>query len=583
MNILLVSISPVSCYMFHRKYLGLGYIHAYALADEKLEKLIRIEHDCHDIVAHDPAGLAGKIVASTPDLVGFSCYIWNTPYILQTARCVKELNPEVRILLGGPEVDFEHLRILQENPAVDFISVGEGEKNFRELLHALLEDSSPADVTGVASRVNGAPRLGRRREREKNPDIFPSPYLTGVIEVNDEDRGAFFQTTRGCPFKCGYCAWGREQPYSEFSMERVTAEIEYFKRTPTDAIFCVDSTFNLNNKRAIEILETMTDLGLRSALWFEALPRLLDEPFMEALSKLRLSYMGLGIQTVNLEAMEHINRVWDPLNTGALLDGLARFENCLQGYELIMGLPGDDLEKFKETLDWAYRRTPAVIHVFPLDVLPETPLGRRKEELAIEDLGPDGFHEIVSNYSFSAEQALVGKAMRMWNRVMQQVFFRLTRATGRAAGDLLEQWSWHAYRAGLNDQLAEYHLPGVEWAYMERVVEEFRSFCSKIVPDIALQISEFLRYYHARRKATEGRTNFLLTVDIHGITTDRRLNRIVGKETPRPEDARRLDFAFDMEKLWPMTSLDELKAIAREPHTYQFFTDENGLAVAAEL
>ncbi|MHC4943075.1 MAG: B12-binding domain-containing radical SAM protein [Planctomycetota bacterium] len=591
MKISLVSISPSTPYCFHSKYLGLGYIHAYALADSNLRKRVEVEHKSFDITEAPPERMAGKILDTTCDLVGFSCFVWNTPFILKTAFYLKRLNPRVKIILGGPEVESVPMKVLGDNSSIDFICTGPGEKTFRGLLHALLDSTPVGDVRGLAYREGDALNITLPRCEQQELDEFPSPYLTGAIEVDEGDRGAFFQTSRGCPFRCGYCAWSRDHAYAEFSLKRVFAEINYFKETGAEALYSVDANFNLNTERAISILDAMSDIGLEAGLWFEAHPKLLTEPFVEALAQLPRSFMGLGIQTTNQEAMRHIDRVWDPEKTGALLDHLARYENCHQGYEIIVGLPGDNLATFKDTISWVYHRKPAWIFSFSLEVFPGTPIASKKEAFNIRDSGPDQFYEIVSNYSFSAEEVQVGKAMSRWNSVMMQVIFRLTRATNLPAGDLLEQWSWHAYHAGLHGRLPEYVFHKVDWEFVEKVARAFQSFCSRILaeeglPDISLPMKEMLRYTHARRSATEESAFFIDALDVHGISVDTRYNRILDKEAmagkPLPEKAFECTFAFDMQALWPLTEIERIAAIPQEAHTYLFITDEKGLALAIE-
>jgi hypothetical protein len=97
----------------------------------------------------------------------------------------------------------------------------------------------------------------------------------------------------------------------------------------------------------------------------------------------------------------------------------------LVSLELIMGLPGDNLKTFKETLDWSYARQPHHIFALPLQILSRTPLEHQVEEFKIEHSGPVGGEEILSNYSFGREEVMVGKAIVNWHRLLQPIVFRL--------------------------------------------------------------------------------------------------------------------------------------------------------------
>jgi radical SAM superfamily enzyme YgiQ (UPF0313 family) len=592
MNILLVSVSFISPHTFHRKFLGLAYLHAHALADEALRGRVGITHRFFDLASSSPSDIAEAILDASPDLVGFGCFVWNTPHVLETAALLKAKNPSIRIVLGGPEVDHDYLAVLKKNPAVDFVSVGEGEDNFRELLHALLEGQSPGAVPGMACRGPEGPALLHRRSPAKDLDRFESPFLTGVIEVDARTGGAFFQTSRGCPFRCAYCAWGRRRPYGEFSLDRVKAELELFQAQGARSLFCADSIFNLNNKRAVKILNAAVDCGLEAALWLETYPDLLDESFVNAVGKCATSYLGLGIQTTHPPAMESINRKWEPAKTEAVLNRLALNDNCLAGFEVIMGLPGDNLQSFKDTLSWVYRKRANTVYAFTLQVVPNTPLFEEKERFGIEVEGPGGFHQILSNNTFSAEEIRVGKTMRNWNRIMQQVFYRLVHATGLAGGELIHQWTLFADKAGLEERAGEFQKHRTERTLLARLVDVFEAFCARVLsdadlPDLSSRLRELLRYYLARRWATREAAGFFEALDVHGITTDSKYNRIVTQDSLgskiRPEGGFEERFEFDMGSLWRHTSLESLMGVPPEPHTYYFFTSEWGSAVAMEI
>jgi hypothetical protein len=302
--------------------------------------------------------------------------------------------------------------------------------------------------------------------------------------------------------------------------------------------------------------------------------------------------MGLGIQTTHRETMKIINREWDPDQVSAVLDKVNRHDHCLYGIEIIMGLPGDDLETFKKSVTWAYARRPISIFAFIFQVLPGSPLEREQDRYGIRDGGIEGLHQIESNNTFPAEQIQVGKAMRFWNRIMQQAFYRLVKVTGLPGGDLLEKWTLHARDAGLEEHLPTMQMNRFDRDLLARLAREFGSFCKDVLsagglPDVSKRLQEFLRYCFVRRSVAEPTATFFHVMDVYGITIREEDNRIDKMEAlgerKLPEDAPRETFTFDMRELWPLTTAEAMSSLAEEPHTYVFMTLEDGGALAVEV
>jgi hypothetical protein len=438
----------------------------------------------------------------------------------------------------------------------------------------------------------GKPRLDRVRSPAKNLDEYPSPYLSGVMEIDEVIRGAYVQTSRGCPFNCAYCDYGRSRPFGEFSLDRVGAEIDFFKREGAEKLLFVDSTFNLNNERGIQILDYTVACSLQAALWIEAHPNLLDRRFMEAVGRTHCIYLGLGIQTTNPVAMKNINRIWDPEKIGALLDDLAVNKSCMLCLEIIMGLPGDDLQAFRDSLTWIYEREVTRTQALVLQVLPQTQLHREAERFGIVEGGPLAGHHIVSTSTFPANQIQVGKTMTDWNRQMQPVFYRLVRLTGRPAGYLIERWTWTAYEEGIYDIITELHSNQINMEFLDWMALLFGEYAKEVfldagLPDVSDPLKEFMRYYYMRRSVTSESIDFIDAMDVNCITLDPKHNVILKKEMrnslPHPLDGRAAAFTYDMARVWPLISIEDFLGLEPGTFTYLFFSDERGAAVAMEL
>ena len=165
------------------------------------------KHDVHQVLYY--------LSKEKPNIVGFSCYCWNMDKVLDLSRLLKQLYPEIKIILGGPEVGPVAHKYIMENPAVDIIVRGEGEVTFQELLRSYLGvDGSLASVKGITYREND--RIVSTEERPLLDDLgdIPSPYLAGILTPRDEVT--YLETFRGCPYRCAFCFEGKNFPRLRF-------------------------------------------------------------------------------------------------------------------------------------------------------------------------------------------------------------------------------------------------------------------------------------------------------------------------------------------------------------------------------
>ncbi|MEW6745246.1 MAG: radical SAM protein [Planctomycetota bacterium] len=593
MKVLLISATYPTFITFQRKFLGLAYIHAYALEDPKISDQCTLKHQFYEAMHTPPEALAEQIAAERPDVAAFACYVWNTKEILRIALRLRELLPHVKIVLGGPEVSYHYVRILERNPQIDVIVVGEGEQTFRELLLAFLAEKPLGAVRGLAYGHGPGLKVTPPREYLKELDIIPSPYLAGVLEVDDLVGGAYFQTTRGCPFTCTYCDYGRNQPYYEFSLERVKREFEHFREAGARAYFCTDATFNYKRKRANEILRLAIEADLKAMLWIELFPSLIDDSLIELLRQSYRVFCGVGVQTTNPVTMRNIHRIWSPDRITGRLDTIASLKNCYLGLELIMGLPGDDLQTFKECLNWAYARNPHQVFALNLQILPRTPLELQVKEFDIKYMDDDGGHEIISNSTFSELEVAIGKAITNWHRLFQAVFYRLGHILDKKPADLIEKWAYKAYYAGLYDRVWEYHHNNIAPEVFEPLQSCFLEFITAELAergweDLAKPLADYFRYIYVRRAKTREGAFIMDILDLNCIATEDRQHRVasaLGGELPSPSGTAltripRLQsevlfetYCVDMRKFWSKLEVDAMRAVPREPAVFAIYTE----------
>ncbi len=302
----------------------------------------------------DTQYFAQKIINKNPDVVAFSCYIWNITKTLETAQYIKK-HCDAKIVLGGPEVAYRPQDVLKKYNFIDFVLSGEGEWTFPDFLDNL--EGELSSVAGLTYRQNGQIFNIPEKEYSTTP---PSPYSEEFFEKLD-GRIAYIETARGCPYRCAFCLSGRCSPLRFFDSERVKEDILKLAKSGTQTIKFVDRTFNANEKRANEILLFIKenygkDIPENVCFHFEIAGDILKKSTLEILASMPYGAVQLeiGMQSFNEEVLKTINR---KTNTKKLIENIKKlisFNNMHIHIDLIAGLTGEDLESFKNSFNIGY-------------------------------------------------------------------------------------------------------------------------------------------------------------------------------------------------------------------------------------
>lgn len=302
----------------------------------------------------DTEEFAQNIISQKPDVVAFSCYIWNVTKTLEIARIVKQ-NTTAKIVLGGPEVAYRAKNVLENYSFVDFVLAGEGEWTFPDFLDNINGDLSA--VCGLTYRQNNDIITIPEKEYTDTP---PSPFSDKFFE-NLNGRIAYIETARGCPYRCAFCLSGRCSPLRFFNLEQVKADIIKLANSGTQTVKFVDRTFNANPERANEILTFIKEsygkeIPQSVCFHFEIAGDILRPDTLEILSKMPCGAVQLeiGMQSFNREVLKTINR---KTNTEKLIKNIKKlvsFGNMHIHIDLIAGLTGEDLESFKNSFNTGY-------------------------------------------------------------------------------------------------------------------------------------------------------------------------------------------------------------------------------------
>ncbi len=302
----------------------------------------------------DVTAFAEKIIAQKPQVLSFSCYIWNITKTLEVCEIVKKNHP-CTIVLGGPEVAYRPQNVLENYPFVDFVLAGEGEWSFPQFLDNFQVDLH--SISGLSYRENGAVITNTEAEYVDTP---PSPYSEDFFESLN-GRISYIETSRGCPYRCAFCLSGRCSGLRFFELEQVKADILKLANSGTQTVKFVDRTFNANSKRANEILCFIKEnygnaIPNGVCFHFEIAGDILTDTTLEILSQMPTGAVQLeiGMQSFNHETLTAINRKTNILKLINNIEKLVSFGNMHIHIDLIAGLSLENLESFKNSFNIGY-------------------------------------------------------------------------------------------------------------------------------------------------------------------------------------------------------------------------------------
>ena len=339
------------------------------------------EHVLND----DPVKCAQMCASRKPWAVGLSMYIWNHEWFLKFASELRKILPETIVFAGGPEV----VSFNEVPSCLDFITLGEGEINVIESLKKSIEGTMEKG-TAVPCSV---PDL------DNVPSVFLSGQADGILKGCDS---VLWEMTRGCPYKCAFCYESRgNRTVRDFSMDRISAELDYLIKSDVQNVFVLDPTFNLNRERAKEILRMLIDRSPSYIHYtFEVRAELLDEETADLFAVLNCS-LQIGLQSSDEKVLEKIGRPFDRKQFTQKVNLLAS-RGVSFGLDIIIGLPSDNLKSFRNTVNYAVSLQPSNIDCFVLSVLPATSLSQMAEECGLKTDGTV-FNNVISTPSFPEE------------------------------------------------------------------------------------------------------------------------------------------------------------------------------------
>lgn len=322
-------------------------------------------------INHQMEQILQDIYKRKPDVIGFSCYIWNISYVKVILADIKKVLPDVKIWAGGPEVSYHGEAFLKEEPAVDLVMMGEGEITFAHFLKALLEGEDLKQVPGLMVRNADGTFTDTGFRQVMDMSQIPFPYA--FMDMKElEHRIIYYESSRGCPFSCAYCLSSIDRKLRFRSLDLVLPELEWFLQAKVPQVKFVDRTFNCKKSHAMAIWQYIRDHdnGVTN-FHFEIAADLLDKDELDLLSTMRpgLVQLEIGVQSTNEKTLEAIRRKTDIEEIREITETINSWHNIHQHLDLIAGLPWEDLESFKKSFNDVYEMEPEQLQLGFLKVL----------------------------------------------------------------------------------------------------------------------------------------------------------------------------------------------------------------------
>ncbi|WP_423231122.1 B12-binding domain-containing radical SAM protein [Clostridium cavendishii] len=342
------------------------------------------------------------ILEEKPDVVAFSCYIWNMEFVNKLTELIKRVNPKIEILYGGPEVSYDSYEFLN-NHLGEYLICGEGEETYKEFIEYKLGERKLEDIKGLYYRVGDEIKFnGERKLMDMNDLVFPYTY-----EDDIENKIVYYEASRGCPFKCKYCLSSVMHGVRFLDLERVKKELKFFMDKKIPLVKFVDRTFNCNHDFTKEILIFLSEQDTNTRFHFEIAADLLRNDEIEILNKAPKGRFQLevGVQTTNLEVLKNINRyiTFENLKTKVL--NVAKGQNVMQHLDLIAGLPGENYESFRNSFNDVHSINPDEIQLGFLKLLKGSSMRSEAEKWGIV-YSPYAPYEILSSKDISYYELL---------------------------------------------------------------------------------------------------------------------------------------------------------------------------------
>lgn len=389
MNVVLSTLNS----KFIHSSLALRYLKAYGEAHGQAYDIVEytinmpVLHILSDITEHDI------------DVLGFACYIWNIEMTLHVVDMVKAVRPDIKIVLGGPEVSFTADELLERCPNIDYIVQGEGEEAFHALVTALHLGNDGLDpvIPGVRGRRNGSILGSAEAVEVRDLSTIPFPYTEEDMD-DLEHKIIYYESSRGCPFSCQYCLSGNKNTVRFFPQERTLEELQWFIDHGVKQVKFVDRTFNCAPHHHRPLMEFMRDSDTDMNFHLEMEPELMTEWETNILCETPPGRIQIevGVQSTHKKTLDAINRYNDWPYIQKSIRPIIQAGRTHVHMDLIVGLPHEDFNRFGQSFNDLFSLQPHALQIGFLKLLKGSGVRRMREYKYVAD--PLAPYEVLSTH-----------------------------------------------------------------------------------------------------------------------------------------------------------------------------------------
>jgi anaerobic magnesium-protoporphyrin IX monomethyl ester cyclase len=396
--------------------IAIRYLKAYAEPEFQVE--------LSEYTIKDPTmNIVSDLVQKKPDVIGFSCYIWNIEETIKVISMIKKINPSIQIVVGGPEVTYDVREWMEKVPQFDFIVIGEGEETFKKLLHQLDSDRDFQQVAGISYRTESGEIKLNPQAHKLDLRELPSPYRFEEDIQHLGKRVTYIETSRGCPFSCQFCLSSIEVGVRYFDREKIKEDIRYLMKHGAKTIKFVDRTFNISRSYALEMFRFLIDEHLPGTVFqFEITADIMRPEVIEFLNQeapAGLFRFEIGVQSTNDSTNELVMRKQNFEKLTRTVTMVKEGKKIDQHLDLIAGLPEEDYDTFKKTFNDVFEMRPEELQLGFLKMLRGTGLRLRAadHQYIYMDQSP---YEILGNNVLSFDDIIKIKQVedvleKYWN------------------------------------------------------------------------------------------------------------------------------------------------------------------------